>query len=72
VIPKRELQKRVPRNPGKRWDLYLWVYGDGSCYQVRDLNTEDKLQTIRRGVRDRRRDFCEWLENWKVLEKLSK
>jgi len=72
VIPKRELQRRIPRNPGKRWDLYLWVYDNGSCYQVRDLNTEDKLETIHRGVRDRRRDFSEWLENWKVLEKLSR
>jgi hypothetical protein len=71
VIPKRELQKRVPRGPGKRWDLYLWVYDNGSCYQVRDLNTEDKLETIHHGVRDIRRDFSEWLENWKVLEKLS-
>lgn len=72
VIPKRELQRRVPRHVGKRWDLYLWVYEDGSCYQVRDLNTEDRLETIRHRVRDRRRDFCEWLENWNVLEKLSR
>lgn len=71
VIPKRELQKRIPRNPGKRWDLYFWVYDNGSCYQVRDLNTEDKLETIHRGVRDTRRDFTEWLENWSVLGKLS-
>ena len=72
VIPKRQLQQRIPRNPGKRWDLYLWVYNNGSCYQVRDLNSEDKFETIHRGVRDMRRDFSEWLENWKVLEKLSR
>ena len=72
VIPKRDLQKRIPAKPRKRWDLYLWVYDDGSCYQVRDLNPEDRFGTIRRGVRDKRRDFCEWLENWRVLEKLSK
>jgi hypothetical protein len=23
-------------------------------------------------IRDGRRDFCDWLENWKVLEKLSR
>jgi len=72
IIPKRELQRRIPRNVGKRWDLYLWVYDDDMCYQVRDLNTQEKLETIHRGVRDRRRNFSEWLENWNLLEKFSK
>jgi len=72
IIPKQELRRRIPRNSGKRWDLYLWVYDNGSCYQVRDLNTEERLETIHRGVRDRRRDFSEWLENWKLLEEFSR
>jgi hypothetical protein len=71
VIPKRELQKRIPRNPGKRWTLYLWVYADGSCFQVRDLSTDERLETVHSGVRDRRRDFSQWLENWRLLEKFS-
>jgi hypothetical protein len=72
VIPKRELQKRIPRNPGKRWTLYLWVYGNESCYQVRDLPKNEKLDTVHRGVRDRHRDFSEWMEKWNLLEKFSK
>lgn len=71
VIPTRELRKRIPRGRGRMWNLYLWVYEDGSCYQVRDLGTEDRLDTVHRGVRDRRRDFSEWLENWNLLDRLT-
>jgi hypothetical protein len=72
VIPTRELRKRIPTGRGKVWNLYLWVYADGSCYQVRDLNNEERLDTVHRGVRDRKRDFSEWLDNWKLLDKFSK
>ena len=72
VIPKRELRKRIPRGCGKMWNLYLWVYDDGSCYQVRDLGKDEKLDTVHRGVRDRHRDFSEWLENWRLLDGCSK
>lgn len=72
VIPKRELRNRIPRSCGKRWDLYLWVYNTGSCYQVRDLSKSEKLDTINRGVRDRNRNFSEWLENWALIDKYSK
>lgn len=71
VVPKRELQKRAPRGGGK-WNLYLWVYADGSCYQVRDLSLEERLRAVHRGVRDPRRDFTQWFDNWKLLEKLSR
>lgn len=72
IIPKSELQKRIPRSPRKRWDLYLWVFDNGECYQVRDLKTDERLETLHRGVRDWRRDFSEWFENWKLLEKFTK
>ena len=72
VIPTRELRKRIPRVRGKVWNLYLWVYADGSCYQVRDLPNEEKLGTAYRGVKDKKRDFSEWLDNWKLLDKFSR
>lgn len=72
LIPRWELQKRIPRNPHKRWDLYLWIYDNGDCYQVRDLNTDQRLETLHRRVRDNRRNFSEWRENWRLLERLSK
>ena len=71
VIPTRELQKRIPRGGGRIWNLYLWVFDDGSCYQVRDLGKEEKLDVHHRGVRDRHRDFSQWLENWKLLDSLT-
>lgn len=72
VMPTRELRKRIPRGSRKMWNLYLWVYEDGSCYQVRDLGNEDRLDTVHRGVRDRRRDFSRWLGHWDLLARLTK
>ena len=72
LVPRRELRKRIPRVCGKKWSLYLWVYDDGSCYQVRDLDTEKKLDTVNRGVQDRHRDFSEWLERWNLLDENTK
>ncbi len=72
VIPKRELRKRIPSGCGKMWNLYLWVYDDGRCYQTRDLGKEEKLDTLHQHVRDKRRDFTEWLECWRLLDRYTK
>ena len=72
VIPTRELRKRIPRGTGRMWNLYLWVYNGGLCYQVRGLSRQERLDTVRYGVRDRRRDFTDWLENWPLLSRLSR
>lgn len=72
VIPVAELQKRIPRGSNTKWNLYLWVYDDGSCYQVRDLRNEERLDTMHHGVLDWRRDFSKWLECWELLEKYTK
>ena len=72
LVPKRELRKRIPRGCGKTWNLYLWVFDNGACYQVRDLATEEKLDSLHRGVRDRHRDFSEWLERWELLDTYTK
>ena len=72
VIPTRELRKRIPRGSRDKWNLYLWVFDDRSCYQVRDLGREETLDVLHRGVRDRHRDFSEWLERWDLLNKLTR
>jgi len=72
VIPSRELRQRIPRGVGKIWHLYLSVFDDGRCFQIRDLNKEEKLDLHHRGVRDRHRDFSEWLEHWPLLDKLTR
>ena len=69
---RRRLQRRGSGANDRFLNLYLWVFDDGTCYQVRDLGTEEKLDTIHRGVRDPRRDFSAWLERWNLLEKFSK
>ena len=69
VIPTRELRKRIPRGQGGKWNLYLWVFDNRSCYQVRDLGREEKLDIPHRGVRNQHHDFSEWLENWELLDK---
>lgn len=71
LLPTAELRKRIPRGCGSKWNLYLWAYADGSCYQVRDLTLEGRLNAVHRGVLDRLRDFSKWFENWRLLEKLS-
>jgi hypothetical protein len=71
VIPTQELRKRIPHRGRTKWNLYLWVYDDGSCYQVRDLGKEERLDTVHRGVRDSHRDFSEWLEHWELLDRYT-
>jgi hypothetical protein len=71
VIPTLELRRRIPRGVSKIWHLYLSVFDDGSCYQIRNLSKDEKLDLHLRGVRERYRDFSEWLEHWRLLDKLT-
>jgi hypothetical protein len=71
LLPTVELRRRIPPNCRSTWNLYLWAYSDGACYQVRDLNLEGRINAVRKGVQDRRRDFSKWFENWSLLEKLT-
>lgn len=70
IVPTRELKKLV-RGLNKTWNIYLHVCGDKSCYQVRDLDEEEKREIYYHGVRDKSRDFSQWLGNWKVIDRLS-
>lgn len=72
LLPTVELRKLVPRSCGPNWWLYLWAYANGSCYQVRDLNLEGRMNAVHHGVHDQHRNFSKWFENWRLLEKLSK
>jgi len=72
LLPTAELRKRIPRSSGSKWNLYLWAYADGSCYQVRDLNLEGRLSAVHRGVQDRRQDFSKWFGNWRLLDRLTR
>ena len=72
VIPIRELRKRIPPGTGRIWHLYLSVFDEERCYQTRGLRKEEQLDLHHRGVQDRHRDFSEWLENWNLLDKLTR
>jgi len=72
LIPTLELQRRIPRGCKSKWNLYLWACANGSCYQVRDLNLEERLNVMHRGVQNRHHDFSKWFDNWRLLDKLSR
>jgi hypothetical protein len=72
LIPTSELRRRIPRGRRSKWNLYLWAYADGSCYQVRDLDLEGRLNAVHRRVLDRYRDFSIWIDNSRLLDKLSR
>jgi len=72
LIPTPELRRRIPQGRQSKWNLYLWAYADGSCYQVRDLNLEGRLTAVHRGVQDPYHDFSKYFEAWRLLDKLSR
>lgn len=67
VVPLAELLRRVPRGTGKHWDLYLTVYSDKRCHDVRGLRKRDRLTTAAGGGPEQRRDFSDWLGNWTLI-----
>jgi hypothetical protein len=72
LLPTSELRKRIPAKCRSPWNLYLWAYSDGACYQVRGLNLEDRINALRRGVQERHRDFSKWFDNWRLLDTLTR
>ena len=72
LVPTRDLRRRIPPRVGRKWNLYLWVLDDGSCYQVRGLGEGERRKLSRHGVRESRRDFSRWLEDWSHLDRLTK
>jgi len=72
LIPTPELRRRIPRGCRSKWNLYLWAYARGACYQVRDLNLAGRLNAVRRGVQDPYQDFSMYFEAWRLLDKMSR
>lgn len=72
LVPTQELRERIPNGCEKSWILYLWIFNDRSCYQVRGLGREKSLEIIHSGVQEPRRDYSAWLENWNLLDTLTK
>ena len=72
ILPTHELRRRIPRSCGDMWNLYLWVFDGGACYDTRSLGRDARLESVHQGVSDERRDYSDWLENWELLDKYAK
>ena len=72
LIPTEELKSRMPARPGGMWNLYLAVLHSGKCYDMRGLKKVEQQMAVLGGIKDKKRDYSKYLENWKLLDKLSK
>lgn len=68
VVPTRELTKRIPPGTKGKWNLYLWTYEDGSCFDVRGLRLAERRETLTRPIRNRKADYSRFLGSWSLLE----
>lgn len=70
LVPLKELKRRLKRLKKRRriWHLYITVYAGKKCFDTRDLRREQVVACPESGVDDPCRDYCDFLENWKVLE----
>jgi hypothetical protein len=72
LVPTRELRRRIPRSAGKTWHLYLTVLSKNRCYNFRDLKRADHALAAAKGMKDRKRDYSSFLEDWNVLKRMAK
>lgn len=69
VIPTRELARRIPKDCGSKWHVYLWVYPGKRCYNVRDIPARDRPAVRHNGVSLRALNFTAWLGAWESLKR---
>ena len=72
LIPTKELVKRIPKSPGKMWNLYPTAFKPRKCYDLRGLTKSESHLAVVDGPRNKKRDYSQYLGNWKLLGKLSK
>lgn len=72
LVPTSELRKRMPKKPGKIWHLYPTVIRPKRCYDFRNLNKDESQLCVLHGPKDKKRDYSRFLENWKLLDEMSK
>lgn len=71
LVPTRELVKRIPKKPGKMWNLYLTVFRPKQCYDLRGVKKDEAHIVVLGGKRNKRLDYTEFLENWSLLAQMS-
>ena len=72
IIPTKELKRRIPRGMTGAWTLYLMVFRRKKCYDLRGVKKAEKRMTLMDGPKDRKRDYSEYLNKWKLLDEMSR
>ena len=72
LIPTKELIKRIPKDCGKIWHIYLTAFTDKSCYNLRGLSKVETQRAVKNGIKYPKQDYTEYLNNWKMLDKIGK
>jgi hypothetical protein len=72
LVPTSELRKRIPKNAGKMWNLYLTVFRPKKCFDFRGAKKDEEQVAVLGRRFDRKRDYSRFLENWRLLAQMSK
>jgi len=71
LIRPAELERRVSRFHGKADGVhyYLCVTEKSKCWDARDLSKTDRILIANHSYKNPERDFTQYLDNWKELER---
>jgi hypothetical protein len=72
IIPPEILLRRlrtIHDKNKKSLHSYLWVTKSSQCWEARGLNNADQEMLVFDRLRNRIRDFTQFLNNWSVIEK---
>jgi hypothetical protein len=74
VIKPPDLLARLDEihGPQKRFQTYLWVTKNDTCWEARGLTRDDRLAIAQDGFRHRARCFSEYLNSWEPLKALDR
>ncbi len=67
LIPIEDLRRRIPKKCGKTWYLNLYIPSKRRCFDARGWTQKD-YEKAANGHFDKRRDFSNFIENWRILE----
>ena len=71
LVPTKELKRRIPKRLGKMWHLYPTVLRKKRCYDLRGMKRSEERMAVLGGIKKKKRDYSEFLENWKLLYRMS-
>ena len=69
IVPTKVLQLRLRKNSGKIAHMYLTVFDDGRCYDLRGLRKTETILSVYSKKIDPNRDYTKYLNEWKPMFK---